>query len=206
MSLEGEGSVTLCIGDLKTGGDGAAQFLWERYFDRLVRLARASLRTTPHRGAVEDEEDAALSAFDSFCQGVAKGRFPRLGDRDDLWRLLVVITRRKVLDQLRRQSAGKRDARRVVSESALTGEDAEGDGGLDHITGPEPTPEFAAMVAEESRRLLDRLQDETLRQVAIWRMEGYTDDEVAARLGCSRSSVQRKLSRIRQLWSDGELR
>src|SRR6202034_1431934 len=102
MASDADGSVTRWIGDLKAGGAAAAQPLWERYFDRLVRLARNKLRARPRRAAVEDEEDAALSAFDSFCRGAARGRFPRLTDRDDLWRLLVVLTVRKALDQIQR--------------------------------------------------------------------------------------------------------
>jgi hypothetical protein len=42
-----------------------------------------------------DQEDVALSAFDSFCRNAEEGRFPHLDDRDNLWRLLVVITARK---------------------------------------------------------------------------------------------------------------
>src|SRR4029079_11744737 len=78
MSSGGEGSITHWIGDLKAGGDAAAQKIWERYFDRLVRLARAKLRATSR--AVADEEDAALSAFGSFCRGAERGRFPQLAD------------------------------------------------------------------------------------------------------------------------------
>src|SRR5262249_5604663 len=119
MRSEGEGSITGWIGDLKAGGDAASQPLWERYFDRLVRHARAKLLSARRPGIVEDEEDAALSAFDSFCRGAAQGRFPRLGDRNDLWRLLVVITTRKVLDQFERRRAAKRGSGRLVGESAL---------------------------------------------------------------------------------------
>ena len=103
MSTEDDGSVTRWLGDLKAGGDSAAQHLWERYFDRLVQLARARLRAARRAGAIEDEEDAALGGFDSFCRGAAAGRFPDLADRDDLWRLLVVMTVRKALGQLKRQ-------------------------------------------------------------------------------------------------------
>jgi hypothetical protein len=71
MAPRDDGSVTRWIGDLKAGGDSAAQHLWARYFHRLVDLARSRLRSTPLAGAIEDEEDAALSAFDSFCRGVA---------------------------------------------------------------------------------------------------------------------------------------
>src|SRR5271169_5329863 len=121
MASPDDGSVTKWIGDLKAGGDSAAQHLWERYFDRLVGLARAQLRASRRAGAIEDEEDAALSAFDSFCRGAASGRFPRLADRDDLWRLLVVITVRKVFGQLERRGARKRGGGRLVGESALIG-------------------------------------------------------------------------------------
>src|SRR4051794_14548651 len=107
MSCEGEGSVTRWISDVRAGQGSAAQHLWERYFDRLVRLARSKLHAR-RRGVVEDEEDAALSAFDSFCRGAAGGHFPQLGGRDDLWRLLVTITARKALDQVERQGAIRR--------------------------------------------------------------------------------------------------
>ena len=117
MSSTGEGSVTRWLGDLKAGGDAAAQHLWERYFVRLFRLARRKLRVGV--GAAEDGEDAALSAFDSFCRGAAQGRYPRLADRDDLWRLLVVITIRKAFDQVERQGAIRRGAARLVNESDL---------------------------------------------------------------------------------------
>ncbi len=95
MSSDGEGSVTRWIADLKGGDAEAARALWGRYFDDLVRIARAKLRATRRVGADEDEEDAALSAFDSFCAGAARGQFPNLADRHDLWRLLVVIAARK---------------------------------------------------------------------------------------------------------------
>jgi len=70
------GSVSHWIGQLKAGNHAAAQELWEDYFQRLVRLARRKLRGRSRRAA--DEEDVALSAFDSFCRGAALGRFPRL--------------------------------------------------------------------------------------------------------------------------------
>ena len=60
------------------------------------------------RDAGSDEEDAALSAFDSLCAGLAKGQYPQLADREDLWRLLVVITTRKVRAQARRGLRQKR--------------------------------------------------------------------------------------------------
>jgi RNA polymerase sigma factor (sigma-70 family) len=190
------GSVTHWIGELKAGRGAAAEQLWERYFERLVRLAAAKLR---HRsGAEEDEEDAALSAFRSFCAGAARGRFPQLGDRDDLWRLLVVITLRKAQAQARRRRRLKRGGAGLVPAPGRE-EDDDRDL-LERAVGREPTPELAAQVAEEFRRLLDVLDDDELRRIALWRMEGYTGDEIAERLGCARRTVARRLELIRKEW------
>jgi hypothetical protein len=103
MPGDDHGSVTRWIANLKNGEDSAPQRLWERYFARMVELARTRLRAGGRKDVASDEEAAALSAFDSFCEGVARGRFPQLSDRDDLWRLLVVITARKVNAHVRRQ-------------------------------------------------------------------------------------------------------
>jgi len=106
MAGENDDSVTVWIASLKVGDADAAEKLWQRYFETLVRLARDRLRGAPR--TVADEEDAALNAFDSFVRGAARGRYPRLHDRDDLWRLLVVITERKASYQARRERRQKR--------------------------------------------------------------------------------------------------
>jgi DNA-directed RNA polymerase specialized sigma24 family protein len=204
MPLGDGGSVTRWIGELRGGDPAAAGAVWERYFDRLVRLARKRLAGR-HRG-VEDEEDAALSAFDSFCAGLARGRFTELSDRDDLWKLLVVITARKAAAQVDRQRAQKRGGvwNRVDQAHGGSAEvsHSEAAGFLAEIVAREPTPEFAAMVAEETGRLLGRLGDEQLRQIALDRMAGYTTEEIADRLGCARRTVARRLDLIRQTWGE----
>ena len=194
-------SVTLWLAGLQQGvPDEPAQRLWGRYFDRLVHLARARLRTAP-RGP-SDEEDVALSAFDSFCRGAAEGRFPRLEGRDDLWRLLVSITIRKTQAAARRERRLKRGGGRVLGEAALAGADPDGDAGLAAFAGDSENddPAFAAEVADEFRRLLGALDDDLLRQIAVLRMEGYSNEEVATRLGCGLRSVERKLALIRKAW------
>jgi DNA-directed RNA polymerase specialized sigma24 family protein len=202
MAPEEVGSVTSWLGDLKAGDRGAAQKLWERYFGSLVRLARARLRATPR--AAEDEEDAALSAFDSFCNAAALGRFPRLDDRGDLWRILVTLTRRKAINQFQRARWQKRDVARVASAADL--DRADGDRAfLDSLAGPEPSPDFAALVADEWRHRLESLRDDSLRRVAVMRLEGFHSDEIAERLGCGRRTVARKLELIRRRWlGEGE--
>ena len=200
MSAGEKGSISHWIVGLKAGDHAAAQPLWDRYFELMVRLARARLRAAQRVPAAEDEEDAALSAFESLCAGAKDGRFPRLSDRDDLWRLLVTITVRKALDQIQRRQRRKRGGGRVVDEAAL-GEDGDARGpGLDGIAGGEPAPDLALMLAEGLRDRLDRLDDDGLRRIALWRMEGYTNEEIARKLGCVTRSVERKLNVIRRAW------
>src|SRR5262245_16156980 len=181
------GSVTHWITQLKDGDPLAAQKLWECYFLRLVGLARQKLQGTPRRAA--DEEDVALSAFDSFCQGAERGRFPQLTDSDSLWPLLVIITARKAVDLITAERRQKRGGGAVLD-----------DAGLEYALGTEPTPEFAAQVAEEYQRLLDLLPDAGLRAVTQCKLEGYTSAEIAQKLSCVRRSVERKLQLIRKLW------
>jgi DNA-directed RNA polymerase specialized sigma24 family protein len=185
--MSAPGSVTHWLDQLKAGDPAAAQPLWERYFERLVQLARQELRSAPRRLA--DEEDVALGAFDSFCRDARRGRFPQLADRDNLWRLLVVITAQKASDLKRHERAEKRGG----------GQAAIGD--LAQILGTEPSPEFAVQAAEECQRLLARLGVGDLRSIALWKMEGYSNEEIAAKLGCVVRTVERRLAVIRNLWS-----
>src|SRR5262249_39146854 len=97
--MSAPGSVTCWLDGLRAGDAAAAQVLWEGYYSRLVGLAKQRLRGAA--GGPADEEDVALSAFDSFCRGAARGRFPRLNDRDDLWQVLVLLTARKASDAIR---------------------------------------------------------------------------------------------------------
>jgi DNA-directed RNA polymerase specialized sigma24 family protein len=198
MTNDGEGSITRWMGGLEAGDAEATLRLWDRYFGDLVRLARNRLRDSSR--AVADEEDAALSAFDSLCRGARENRFPRLEDRNDLWRILVTITARKVSDQVKRERRQKRGGGHVRTEADMAAS-ALDSGGLGQTPANEPSPELAALMAEECRRLFDLLPDESLRRVAALRMEGETDREIASRLGCGLSTVERRLRTIRSIWT-----
>jgi RNA polymerase sigma factor (sigma-70 family) len=192
------GSITHWLNLLQAGDPAAVQPLWERYFPRLVRLARDRLGNAPR--ATADEEDVALSAFDSFCRGAEKGRFPQLADRDGLWLLLMKVTERKAARQLRHQGRLKRGGGRQSARD-VSGSDT-GESLLEQVLSPEPSPEFAAQLAEEFQDLLRNLGDPELRSVALWRLEGYTVKEIADRLGYAPRSVKRKLRLIRSLWGE----
>lgn len=194
------GSVSGWIAALKLGNRSAAQPLWQRYYRRLVALARKVLRGARPRFA--DEEDVVQNAFHSFFRGLGVGRFPRLEGRDGLWRLLVVITCNKALKQLKHDRRQKRGGDLPAKDASAVNPSKSNDELLLKMADTAPTPDFAAQVAEDCQRLLDLLGDDTLRQVAVWKMEGYGNREIADKLSCSRRTVARKMDAIRFLWAD----
>ena len=192
-------AVTLWVTDLQGQDQEAARLLWNRYFERLIIEARKQLGRTPRRQVCE--EDVAASVFMSLCNGASKGRFAEVASRDELWRLLVVLTKCKVIDQKRHLKRQKRGNGKVAGESIfLQGTDAERRHGLDALAGNTPTPEFLAIVDEESQRLMDLLRDDLLRSVAQYRLEGFSTAEIAEKTGISSRSVDRKLQLIRDTW------
>jgi DNA-directed RNA polymerase specialized sigma24 family protein len=193
------GSVSQLLSGLKAGDDAAAKVLWKRYCDRLVGLARRKLQKTAHRLATE--EDVAQSAFNSLCLGAREGRFPALKERDALLGLLVFITAQKAADQIAYENRKKRKSPGLRGGSAIDGQDRSSRGGRGgHPLAPSPGPATLAIWAEEYERLLFRLGDDTLRQVAELSVQGYKIDEIAERLGLARRTIHRKLDLIRKVW------
>ena len=180
------GSVTHWIEEIKKGNRTAAQELWERYFAQLVRHTRVRLKKSSRR--VTDEEDLALSVLDRFVRAAEDGRYPSLADRSGLWRLLVKMTARKLIDRHRYENRQRRSAERVTYQVD----------GLVHGT---PSPEFAVIMADEVQRLLDCLDEEKLQHLAIGKLEGYTNEEMAEQLDCSVRTVERMMARIRHSYS-----
>jgi RNA polymerase sigma factor (sigma-70 family) len=203
MSLEDPGSVTHWIVELKAGQPEAADALWQRYYERVINLARQRLGRLPQQ-AVEDAEDAALSAIHGLFAGAAQGRFERLSDRVDLWQLLVAITVKKALSQRQRQGRLKRGGNHGIrgqTPAENVGDD-DRDKALARVLSKEPDPETAAIIQDQFQNLLDSLADPTLRQIALWRMDGLSNAEIAQKMGCVVRTVERKIERIRLIWEE----
>jgi RNA polymerase sigma factor (sigma-70 family) len=182
-SPEANQSITRLMRAVQDGSNSAVRPLLAAYYDRLVQLAGKRLRNLPGLGGYD--EDLALRSFHSVYQRLRDpGRPLDLAGRDDLWRLLATRTISRAIDLIRRYHPGE----------------VPGDQDVTRLLTREPTPEEAAEVADECRRLLDSLGEHDLRQIALWKVEGYTNEEIAARLDCVPRTVERKVSRIRLLW------
>lgn len=186
MAADVDGSVTQWLTLLREGDEEAAARLWKRFMRRLQGLVRSRIPS-----AAYDEEDIALSAFDVFCRGLAEGRYPELADREQLWQILATITRRKARDRFQAETCQKRGGLPSGDAPATDLNDVADKGG---------GPEFEVLMADQCRRLLGLLQNARLEQVVLWKLDGYTNDEIAARLGLTRWSVGRMLNCVREIW------
>ena len=105
----------------------------------------------------------ALSAMNSFFQGMVGGRYPQLSDRDDLWRLLVLITARKAYHLIRDELCQKRGVKRRPATGNIDPDECQA---IDQVVGREPSPDFTTQVAEQCQRLFQRLGDPELEEIA----------------------------------------
>jgi RNA polymerase sigma factor (sigma-70 family) len=196
------GSVTCLIDRIRSGERGeaevAAAAIWKRYFPELLRVATGQLSPRIRRRV--DGEDVLQDALNTFFLRHARGEFD-LADRDDLWALLVQITRNKARKAATRQQSQKRDVRR--ERDADAGDDGDRPDLLfQQLDRSAPAPDDAVAVAEEMGRLLDGLDDQ-LREVALLKLQGHTHEEIADKLGCVVRTVERKVERIRAAWEGG---
>lgn len=194
--MTNEGSVTQWIFSLKEGNANAAGLLWERYWRRLHGLARKQLGNS-NRGAV-DEEDVVISAFTDFCQQVQENGFKEgIDDREDLWQVLALLTKRKAVDQFRKEN--RRSAKNEPLPASI--DDSQQIAKSDTSIQKSDSPSVITQAKEELERLLNLLPDEQTRRIACLRLEGYSNLEISETEGCALRTVERRVSNIKTLWS-----
>jgi RNA polymerase sigma factor (sigma-70 family) len=191
---EEAGSISICLSQFKGGDSTAAQNLWERYYPRLIGLARKKLGATSRRAM--DEDDVVQNAFDSFCRRARAGAFPNLNDRDSLWALLAMITARKAGNQRLHEHRAKRGGHRLTNQSSSDGNAADGE--PFEVVSAEPSPAEATLFVTQLERFMNSLPDASDRLILLWKLEERTNPEIAKYLDCSLSTVEAKLRNIRK--------
>lgn len=190
------GSVTRWLFALRNGNSEAARQLWERYFIKVLRLARRKLGGRA-RAIAFDEEDVAAGVLGDLLVKLQRGGFCDLSNRNELWHLLVAITYRKAAVAARRENALKRGGGQLRLESELA---AFGRAGLDDLAGRDLAVEVQDVMSGQCRMLIESLKDQNLEKIALWKLAGHSNEEIAAKQGCTRVTIQRKLQLIRKIW------
>jgi DNA-directed RNA polymerase specialized sigma24 family protein len=190
-----ENTVAEWVRQLRDGDRRVAEQLWNAYYRRLTFFARKKLAGRVH--LPQDEEDLALSALKSFCRGIERGRFQQIDNHDDLWNLLITITLHKVYRLVRDETRAKRGGNWFRVEAST---DPETSGPISNLVASDASPVFAAEVSEEFDRLLQMLPNEEYMELVILKLEGHTNQEIAANWNKAERTVERKLNLIRQIW------
>lgn len=177
---------------MQAGEHSAAEALWQRYYNKVIRVANRHLLDSPR--VMADSEDVAISAFKSFFRAVEEGRTPQLNTADEIWRLLVTLTARKAIKQLRYENRVKRnDGNQNENDDSAA---------IENLVGNEPSPEFSVAIFQEFQALNERLPDDEMRHIAQRKMEGFSSSEIAQEIGCDLRTIQRRLAIIRSLLID----
>ena len=182
-------SVTEWIQEWKGGSEAALNQLWERYYQKIQRMAKSALRSS-HR--VVDEDDIASMVFVSLLKAVEAGKYQQLKNREDLIRLLSRITRNKAIDQIKYLKCVIRGSGQVRGDSVYR------DAALSIPESDAQEPLELQLWREREEGLLSHLDDE-LREIAVKKNMGYTNREIAELLACSVPTVERRLAKIRAI-------
>jgi RNA polymerase sigma-70 factor (ECF subfamily) len=170
-------------------GEAHARAAFERFTRRLIGLARSQLDTRLRHKI--DPEDVVQSAYKSFLIRYGDGALAAEG-WDGLWGLLTRITVRKCADRVRYHRAECRDLAREVSASPVGADEP-----WREVTGREPTPEEAAVLAETVAHVLRGLDGDE-RSIVELSLQGHSTTEISAELGRAERSVRRLRERVRK--------
>jgi RNA polymerase sigma-70 factor (ECF subfamily) len=177
---------------LRAGRNDAATQVFNRFAGRLLAVARKQL--DPLVLQKVDPEDVVQSVFRSFFVCNAAGRLGEFENWDNLWGMLVVLTRWKCGRRMDYFHAACRDVGREVPAERPAHDESSPDVG---VRDDEPTPSEAAMLTDTLERLMRSLEGRQ-REVLTLSLQGYSPAEISEQLGCTERTVYRVLERVKQ--------
>jgi RNA polymerase sigma-70 factor (ECF subfamily) len=168
------------IQQVRRGDQTAAAELVRRYEPAIRRVARIRLVDSRLR-RILDSMDICQSVFASFFVRAALGQY-ELENPEDLFKLLVDITRKKLTDRAREELAAKRDCRRLSRRDPNQSKDSD-EGPVQQAVGRELLQEFHRRLSAEERTLAEQ------------RALGRPWAEIASERGESAEALRKRLTR-----------
>lgn len=194
------GSVSIRVEHLKSTDealrDEAARLICQRFSPRLRALVRRRLDIRVR--CREDEDDILQSSYASFFAGQIEGQAtPSSGE--ELWKLLARITLCKTINTANRHTAARRDVRRekVSGHERCTTRSPLPVSTLDLFQDSTHPPDALVGIAEEIDLIRRRLPVD-LQRIVIWKLEGYSNAEIAVLIGRGVRMVELKMRSIRE--------
>ena len=179
MGIEDEAHFDRLIGGLRTGNAEVLQEFMGRYRPALERLASRRIDRGLQRRV--GPETIAQSVCRTFMRRTREGQF-ELTDGESLWGLLCALALTKIREKIRFHRRQKRDIDREV---AL-------DGAAEAAA---PSPEAQVAFADQLEHEIASFSEEE-RLIFDLRLQGSTQEGIAAQAACSESTVRRVLKRM----------
>ena len=170
----------------ESGDQAAAEELYRRYAQRLWRFAESEICQRLRRRIEPD--DILQSVFRTFFRRTSAGEFA-VNHSGAMWQLLVRITLSKVLGQIQRHRAAKRD---LQVELPSYGESAF------PLVDRRPSAAEAVALVDEIEHLSSKLKPPG-QEILGLHLEGHNKSEIARQAGCSRRFVTLTLERVKTL-------
>jgi RNA polymerase sigma-70 factor (ECF subfamily) len=186
---ESRGDDLQLIAEFQAGSESAAQALFDRYCERLMRLAKR--RIGQRMTSRVDPEDVVQSAYRTFFTQVKNDEFS-FHEQDDLFKLLVRLTVHKALRQIAYHRAAKRNPELEALQSSNPQEF------LQQISAESATPDMEVALLDEFEQFMGQLQPLD-RDVLQLKLQGYSTVEIAEKLGSYDRKIRRVLERIQEL-------
>lgn len=193
--MSSPGSITVLLNKLRSDDESAVEQIFTRFFEQLKSVARRRLSVRDRK--VVDDEDLALWAINTFQRCVRDGMYPKMRNRDDVWKFLVSILERKTVDHIRTQHAEKRGGGQIRGESFF--EDQDHPRMMESLCSDRFDFEVMVDFLDVIESLIIRLKDPELGEILTARFAGHTIKEIADRMDRSVSSVDRKLRLVRKI-------
>lgn len=196
MSSDSE-SIEKYFARLEAGETEAVENLCQVFYEKLAAIARRRFGRFPLR--VIDEYAVANDALQAFHARAQQGEFAAVREPSELLLMLSQLTRDRVVDEIRRQTAQKRGGGKTRGNSIFAAtEEQQRNGGFDRFQAAEETPSSREIASEQVQQLLQKLSDTDLRTILVLRYEGLTNEEIAEQMQISIATVERKRRRIRE--------
>ena len=141
-----------------------------------------------------DPEDIAASAMLALINGLNKGNFHSVKNRDQLWQMLVMIAARKATNKAKFLDRDKRGGKRACDDEAIAN--------LGNYIDQTNDPAKFVEIEMTCRELLTALPDDNYREIALMRLAGFNNQEIGIKLNCSARTIDRKLIAIREVWKE----
>ncbi len=180
--LEIEDDLSTTLREARNGNQEAWRTLFEECYPKVRRIVRRRLNRSLR--TIYDSRDFANEAMETLAAHLDQLHFPTVGS---MIAFLAKIAEQRVIDEHRRQHAGKRDETR--NRSIFGSEDDDGFGAM-QLSSPEPTASQLAQANEIQERLLN-WGDETERRVIELKRQGHTNNEIANLTGWNIRKIQR---------------